>query len=122
MGVEADLLLEIGEENVMKKDVEKQAKDAKDDSEDTMANTANVEKQCNDETENVTTKEDGEDETKHTDDSEEIRSNTANREKQCNKDETSEDLQFCDKLMCQNPANKKCSRCIFIIIDIIIFT
>ena len=117
MGVEADLLLEIGEENVMKKDEEKQAKDAKDDSEDTVANTANVEKQCNDETENVTTKEDGKDETKHTDDSEEITANTANGENQCNKDETSGDLQFCDKPMCQNPANKKCSRCIFIIFN-----
>ena len=112
MGVEADLLLELGEENVIKKEDGKEETEKKDDGEEVMAKIANGDKHCNDETENVMKKVDGKEE-KPREKKDEI---VPNGEKECNKDEA-EDLQLCDKPLCQSPANKKCSRCIFIIFN-----
>ena len=100
MGLEADLLLELGEDNVAKQDNGKDQKQTEknEDSGETMENGKDSS---------------GEIKAKQKDDNSRkdvIEEVMGNKNANCN-DETVE-LQVCDKPSCTNPANKKCSRSI----------
>ena len=100
MGLEADLLLELGEENVTKQENGKKEKQTEknEDSGETMENGKDSS---------------GEIKAKQKDDNSRkdvIEEVMGNINANCN-DETVE-LQVCDKPSCTNPADKKCSRSI----------
>ena len=113
MGLEADLLLELGEENVTKQENGKDEKqtEKKEDGGETIENGKDSSREIM-----AKEKDDyGKTMTKGRDVSEEV----MGKENANCKDETDE-LQVCDKHSCTNTANKKCSRCQFIITVIMI--
>ena len=100
MGLEADLLLELGGENVTKQDdgKEKKQTEKKESDKETIANGKGSSKE-------MIAKE------KEGNDGKEVNEDVlGNKNVNC-KDETDE-LQVCDKPSCTNSANKKCSRCL----------